>query len=492
MLGDVEFIDALRPLVDDALTHFDLSSTQQFITRDLLAQNFLVDIRTYLTCLAGPTLILELHIARLSGSLGSGSSEGRFQNFISLAQSNLVSLLRKYPILERHASCFLVGRIRCWKRMLNRLRADQRSLRVCLFGGNDPGRLLSIRTIGDVHSNGAAALSLEFETGAKLAYKPRSLVQERSYHGILQIANSLGFEWKFFTSALLDCGNYGWMKWNDYEPCTSSSDFSQFYAVVGGHLALLYLLGAVDMHFENVVATKNQMHFVDLETLMHPTIRSRPGYDDVLDSVGILPSNIRNPDLSALGAIPGKRLKSPTTSIAHSGTDKVRLVRKVDFLPSGQHRPFVARPPNCFRHVVLEALTAGFQGMYKVLKRRREFLMSSGPFKELSESKCRVILRNTEAYQAIIGQTFHPMTQANPGKWRNMIASLGELSGLHKGKQLRELELAALRKCFVPRFTAFPKQTGIWLDEKHVSRVSVESGISRYAAGSNRFLVQMN
>ena len=55
-------------------------------------------------------------------------------------------------------------------------------------------------------------------------------------------------------------------------PCSSSEEYKTFYFNAGRLLSILYFLGANDCHYENLIAVKENLYLIDVETLFEPLV----------------------------------------------------------------------------------------------------------------------------------------------------------------------------------------------------------------------------
>src|SRR5439155_114104 len=76
------------------------------------------------------------------------------------------------------------------------------------FEHEHPGPLTSVEASGDVHAAGQATHVLTFESGAKLAYKPRSLAMERCYYDLIGWLNERGLKPELKLIGTLDAGGF--------------------------------------------------------------------------------------------------------------------------------------------------------------------------------------------------------------------------------------------------------------------------------------------
>ena len=152
--------------------------------------------------------------------------------------------------------------------------------------GFDPGRLVSLDPgWGDPHRGRQTVVRVTTDSGAHLAWKPRSVEPERLWAAVvLAVEEHL----RIGLSAPLAFGRrtHGWVEWVEPErvPNGTAADNRR----LGALLALLDLLEVRDAHRENFVLARGQPVLVDAETIGHPRL---PGFETVPSVVltGALP-----------------------------------------------------------------------------------------------------------------------------------------------------------------------------------------------------------
>lgn len=373
----------------------------------------------------GRTAILELQIARVEGSLTGDTAEERFQCFVDRLRKPELALgiLRQYPVLAR----YMVGIIERWLAascdFLRHLCRDADAIRASF--GSELGTLEEIEGgVGDPHRGGRTVLLLRFDSGLGLAYKPRSLAAEHGFQQVLGWANERGFEPPLRSVRVLDRGDHGWMELVAPSPCSSGEAVERFYQRQGGLLALLYVLGGTDIHFENVIAADEHPVVVDLETLFHPygadLGTSTPGeamgyvlYDTVL-RVGLLPQRLwadqqsEGVDLSGLGAGAGQVLPKPVLQLQGRGTDRMHFALGSAPVPTARNQPTLAGEDISLRDRS-GAVELGFRTMYRLLERHREELLGEqGLLRVFEGAEVRVVLRPTRSYVMLLIESLHP------------------------------------------------------------------------------------
>ncbi len=375
--------------------------------------------------LLGPTLVLELNVARLQGVLTGDTPEERFDSFLRLLRESdaAVAILQNYPTLARQ----LILRINNWVdfglQFVNHLCEDWGAIQLAFGAG--AGFLSRVHGgLGDAHRGGRAVLMVEFEGGLKLVYKPRSMAVDLHFQQLLTWLNERGQHPPFLTSRILDTGAHGWSEYVAARGCDTPQELLRFYERQGGYLALLYALEAVDFHYENLIASGEHPVLVDLESLFHPRIvqpdlgNSELLAADVIDHsvvrVGLLPQRIwsdgeqQGIDLSGLGAASGQLTPQAVPYWEGGGTDEMHIARKRMTVGGALNRPMLGGiEVNALDYA--SSIVAGFTRIYRLLLERRDELLSQdGPLARFSDDRVRILLRPTRVYGELLQGSFHP------------------------------------------------------------------------------------
>ncbi|MFP5285349.1 MAG: type 2 lanthipeptide synthetase LanM, partial [Thermoanaerobaculia bacterium] len=427
------------------------------------------------------TLVLELQAARLEETLEGDTPEKRFQSFIAGLRrpETALDILGRYPVLARH----VVEGIARWEEvcgeMLDRLVADWEEIRRRLGPDTPPGRLTEARIDGDPHRGGRSVFLLLFASGFRLVYKPKPLAVDAAFQDLLRWIVARGFEPGFRNLRLLDRGAYGWMEFVESAPCRSEDEVRRFYRRQGGYMALLYLIGGIDFHHENLIAAGEHPVLVDLETLFHPDLevhelapdRDRSGrsiWDSVM-RIGLLPRRVwgdgdrQGIDLSGLGAAGGAGAVIPYSGTVQAGTDEMRFGRREIELPGTKNRPVIEGQDVSFLNYERDILD-GFAEVYELFwKHRDELLAPGGPLAAFSEVEVRLIFRVTRAYFGLYEKSLHPYLLANALDRDRF------LDQLWAGAQARPFlepvvpfEHRDLEQGDIPYFTTRPGSRDVW------------------------------
>src|ERR1035437_7102297 len=230
--------------------------------------------------LVAEAVVLEANARQLP--LGSMTDETLRQQLAQLCGTRCgrLSFLREYPALART----LVQRMRFWAiacvEMLERLEADERLLTSWLQI-EALTLLKATMEMGDDHAHGRSVALVELE-GARVIYKPRS---QRTIAALrvwaVQVSPDL--PWGQFFPEVLDRGKYAWCAHVSNDPCNDKGGLERYYENFGHLLALTHVIGATDLHSENVIANGEWPVVVDGETLLQPKKRQARG---VLEECG--------------------------------------------------------------------------------------------------------------------------------------------------------------------------------------------------------------
>lgn len=373
------------------------------------------------------SLLVELHAARQSGMLTGDTPEERFAHFRKLLHESefAARLLSKYPVLARQlhlaveqwesASFELISRYASDARMLSERFGDDGAL------GALTGLVLDA---GDPHRDGRTVAFLDFDSGQRVVYKPRSMAVDTAFATLLAWLDARGFSPKLRSPVCLDRGRYGWAEFIERRDCACRAEIARFYESQGALLGLLHALCGTDFHHENLIACGQDPVPVDLETLMVPDVSrlglggslSPPGSEihATVMNVGLLPERLwqgrdgGGVDMSGLGADGEDSALVPSLGLEAAGTDSMRLVRKPTKVPPGRHLPRLdglPAPVTEFR----DCFERGFAAAYNFLATHRDALLApDGPITTFSGAETRIILRPTYYYALILMDGFHP------------------------------------------------------------------------------------
>lgn len=248
----------------DNLVRFDEGRVCKRLRDDLIKQaNWVIE----------KTCLLELRVAKLRGQLKGNSSAERFESFLRLLQRpEFVSqLLQEYPVLLEATAKRLQMVYENTLEFITRLAIDIPSIEEAIYGGEMLGMMADFEGgKGDSHRGGKSVVTVSFDNGKKLIYKPRSLAVDIGFNRIVEWCNEKLPICPLRSVKSLDRGTHGWCEYIVQSDMESESQISEFFYRQGKFIALFYVLHATDLHCENMIASGADPIYIDLETLFHP------------------------------------------------------------------------------------------------------------------------------------------------------------------------------------------------------------------------------
>lgn len=468
------FLELARPLIDEGRARLRAVAARLHAT----VVDPLFDPATFDACLARSlaepllvmlmrTLVLELNVAKLQGVLSGSTPGDRFGDFVERLRRPEVStaIFLEYPMLARHLTQRVAGWVEVGQELLSHLIADAPALRALFSPGHDPGPLVGFDgNAGDAHRGGRAVGIATFQSGLKLVYKPKSLAVDTHCQELLAWLNDHGADPPFRIVKVLDRGDHGWMEFVERAPCASLPEVARFYARQGANLAMLYVLGATDFHFENLIAAGEHPVLVDLEALFRPVFAEELATTLVMkESVfrtNLLPMRLSaggdyaGMDISGLGSPGGTLTAQKVPAWDDAFHDSMRLVRRRVVMRGGGNQPMLgSEPVELGAH--LDALRAGFDTMYELLVAHRDALLApGGPIDRFAADEVRVIMRDTRAYLQLLGEVFHPDALRDALEQDRLLDHLwAQTAKAPYLLQFVEAERAAVARSDVPMFT---------------------------------------
>lgn len=275
---------------------------------------------------------------------------------------------------------------------------------------------------GDTHNKGRSVAKIIFEKGI-FYYKPRSLSMECKY---LELQNWLKENNKCYhimkCAKVISFDSFGLMEKIENSECRDMNDIHDFYYQMGQLLCILFSLNSKDFHCENIIASGYSPIPIDLETFVHVVVNeidndniifgvNRVIQDSVIGT-SLLPTllpNMNTEEVIEVGAM-GKAEKqnSPfkTQILKNIDTDDVQIEFVNKDLPFALNYPRVnGKIIGCSQY--LSDVRNGFGDLYIWITENKELYINE--IKTLfTNTKCRVIAKNTNIYTQLLETGYHP------------------------------------------------------------------------------------
>ncbi|OUL32375.1 type 2 lanthipeptide synthetase LanM family protein [Nostoc sp. 106C] len=377
-----------------------------------------------------------------------------YQSFIkSLIQSELVTFFQEYPVLAR-----LLGKlINLWVdstvEFIKRLESDWDKIQNTFQSKLE--KVVSIKPLGDRHHNGCSVMLVVFDSGLKIIYKPRDLEIYQAYYHLLEWLNHNSKFLIFKLIKILNCSEYGWVEFVESVHCKNIEELRHYYRRCGALLCLAYLLGATDLHYENIIVHGEQPVLVDLETLMHPKAQevAEPGANKNAQYLAI--EQISRSVLST-GLMPFVfKLEGELnqTGLPFYKWNNINNDNAVD-----ASSIIGCKISNDLAHEFAEEIVEGFRQIYSFLVEHRESLLApNSPLTYLAHQQVRFIFRHTATYSSILRKSLQPKYLCNGVIWSIQLDVLSKGMLLSHTKPyfwpLMMSEKQALEQLDIPVFT---------------------------------------
>jgi lantibiotic modifying enzyme len=379
--------------------------------------------------ITGPSLELEwksFNVAMESLALGHGSAQVTERMFLREEPSyRLGSLFRKFPVLAR----LWILAIGQWRdhivEVLERVRKDRSAIARCFFDHRSVGLIRNLRPgLSDPHYAGRSVTLIEFESG-RLIYKPRSAGNEAVWFDLLGWMNRHGFAPKLRLARILERPSYSWMEFVEATSCKNEAEIRRFYERLGGMIAAVYLLKAVDCHRENVIAAGEHPVLVDVDALWHvsPLTKTQP-LPDVLYRTGFFPNERRRSLQSRSSVLGWSRTGN------HLARINGRAVVTSDYVQE-----------------ILNGFSRGWQCLVGTARRRAGFRKRLGRIRARPR---RWIYLATEKYAAIRRASLSPVALRSEEAWDALVTRLCARSSV--SRTVSQSEIKALRQLDLPYF----------------------------------------
>jgi type 2 lantibiotic biosynthesis protein LanM len=501
---DVPFADLLWPIASDALQRTSLPiDAGALISAEaqIDAAVALVMRLSQLTTLPLAAMFAEQRNVtalelRLSRDRTEPAERIEYAHFCGgIAHAALEPLLDRFPVLGRLLATATYQWREGFSEMWARLQRD-RELLESAFGVPLTASITRVLTdLSDPHAGGRRVHIIEFDGGSSVVYKPKDLRLDQTFGSIVQTISAYLADDGLPDARVMACGAaYGYCErlTQSAQPNTRSA---AFFRNAGRLIAVLYIVGGSDCHYQNVFIRDHRLVLIDAETILEARLRPLgnsevPDFGDgkIKDSVlrvGLLPSWMSMPggsavDISGLGALSGASGSiSPNAGGWKSvntddmmWSDEALSAFETEVGPLGeQARVQLA--------VHIDDLVAGFTEVYELCTRSKIAQEIQTLLRNATGATRRVVVRPTRIYAAI---QENACTAEALSSWNERMLRLEQLSRAFISTTERPLtwgllgaELESLEQLDVPRFEQLIGTGDIVLDGKVVAADGFES-----------------
>lgn len=461
----IQFDSLLCKFVSIALEYLE-NKDQPF--NDIVRNTSINYLKKILLEVAYQTLVLELNVSKEQGQLIGNTSEERYtyyNNELLTSPLYLEQLFDEYPVLLRMLCQRTIDWINSVTLFNTRLKKDQN------IYSNDYDQIQEINIgLGDPHNNGNFNASVTFKDGNKIMYKPRSHSIDEKYQNLIEWINASCPSLSLRTQKIMNMKSYGWSEYIEYLSCSDSEDVNNYYYNLGGVLCLLYSLGAVDFHSENIIAHGIYPMLVDLETLMHnknlPVEENKTAHSKAMyfisrsvQSTGLLPFDIYfGNDKQEVMDLSGMRGENSNAKVnvrvlKNPLRDDTLVKKELMDLPKDNNAPNL----NEFETTQLDYLDTilqGFNKTYKTIQQNKNSFINL--LNEFKHVETRSILKPTTYYASALHKSFHPDFLRDSVDRELLLTRLISSNATNLNKEVITSEIKQLINTDIPYFFSVP------------------------------------
>lgn len=386
---------------------FDLTS---FLGKDRLFFNMEKSLTILIQQMITECLIEEYHTQKKNNDLKGNTVTDRTLYFLEVSSNEIFidHFFNIYPLLEHKLSQSIYEFQQFTLEILLHLKNDFDELES--IWEKRFGSLLALNiSFGDKH-DGKSVTILEFEN-EKVVYKPRNLhtdlliFQAVEFVQKYSITKKNQLEFKF--PKILNRQKYAWQEFIEHKECNSMNEVKKYYERAGIYLAVFFILGTTDLHYENLIASGEHPQFIDLETISYGKQNELikkfkyKYFDTSVLLTNLLPVDIKNDvfdiNLSGLFSVAQQSIMIKNSILEmHEEFDWIYRQVPFDFIPEQNQvkvNGSLIKPDK-----VLNFLTESFEkALHSIIDNKQEFLTLIQA-NTSSDMKIRQLLRPTRVY----------------------------------------------------------------------------------------------
>jgi len=423
--------------------------------------------------------------------------EPEFGEFIGFMRAEgFDRLFASYPQLLRLLTLVRRQWVDCYAEFIHRLGSDRIELAALEPSITASSVLTGVRFgLSDPHEGGRSVLIAVFGSGNRIVYKPKDLSSNRVIREFLDLIRERGFGLPLRVPKCLARIGYGWEEFIAAGECREASEVDEYFGSAGAWLAFLYLLGATDMHMENILAVGADPIPVDFETIFQGLTQKLKSITAELEAawlvnsclersvltVGLLPCHVRTDDqttISVGGLEPSSiRRKRIAWREMNSVRMQPRIVEETHTISSNL--------PRLAGEAVLvaghrEALVEGFRTALDFARNIRSELIS---FVETAgkDLLVRRVFRPTRFYDLLLRRLSDHRAMSDSVTWSMQTEFIARFSDWDNEAEdiwkLFSQERRALTQLTIPAFHVAADQTVVRAGHREIADLHIEPGV---------------
>lgn len=362
------------------------------------------------------------------------SSNSSYTRFVgAMKDGGVTRLTDEYPVLADFLETLLVNWTESANELISRLWCDIDEIR-SVFSIPKSLAVVGIKlSQGDHHLGLRTVAIIEFGSEntdqlRRIVYRPRSVALEKKYNEVIRQYVDIPGTTPLPTIEVLDRITHGYTAYCNRQ-VLADEERATFYFQSGRLLAVLFILGCSDCHFENLIATRNGLCLIDPETLFEarpkdhvgeashfvlPPSDTRKLIDESVLRTGLVPYWIfegersRAIDISALGVDVPNGEAQEVLSWLFVNTDGMVPGYLSNPVTIPNSLPYTFGQTNLLNKYV-EDLCTGFRAqLYQIAMNRDQWTGPSGIASQFEGLNKRVVHRATRVYESLRRGMFEP------------------------------------------------------------------------------------
>ncbi|MEO6324850.1 MAG: type 2 lanthipeptide synthetase LanM family protein, partial [Thermoanaerobaculia bacterium] len=423
-----------------------------------------------------------------SSVVGTGAPRtDLYRRFVlDLLSGGLVPLFRSQSALARQVSLMAENWTAAVSELVLRVEADRDALND-LFGASG-GVFHVVTGLSDRHAGGRTILMLGFRSEAWVIYKPRTVGMESAWNDFLRFLSERGAGPLAHLQVLVRDG-YGYAERARGATLGTTEEAQSYFRSAGALLAVAWVLGADDLHMDNVIATSSGPVVVDAESLLQPELATGSGGAEASkgalarwsarSSASVLRSGLltiprldrdgTSVDIGGLTGEGGHPTRTKSRAFRHPNTDEMTLASEGSLSPAMPNLPvFEGRRlvPRDFPNEV----SAGFATMVRSLvSLAPEIDRAGGPLESLARERTRLVFRPSDLYARVLLELTAPRYLSD---------------GLERSFAIDSLNAVFRRELVRPRLWPLTVEERVALEDFDIPYFSVAAGSRTILANS--------
>lgn len=333
-----------------------------------------------------------------------------------LLGGGLADHLCRHPVLARHLWRLSASWVESTVELVERLATDLPTVAEAFAAGLPPGAVTALEPgLSDRHHGGRQVLALTFASGLELVYKPRAVDLEAAFAELVAWLGRAGLDPPPAAAHTLARPGYGWAERVRHREARSLEGVRAWHHRAGSLLCLAWVLGASDLHMDNVVAGPDGPVLVDLETLLQPRpatsaaapvtaiVRAAEQLRASFLATGLISFLTLDPegrpcDIGGLTGRGGHLAEPARRVLRHPNRDGMHLDRERAYAPPERNLVSLdgeVQGPERFPDQVAD----GFAAAYRLLLARcAELEAADGPLARFASARTRLVPRPSQSY----------------------------------------------------------------------------------------------